>query len=1435
MATKRTFPSVFPSSSSSYPPWNYDVFLSFRGEDTRKSFTDHLYFALKREGISTFRDDELERGKPISSELGRAIQESRFALVIFSRNYASSRWCLDELAEIVQCMKEMGQTVLPIFYNVDPSNVRKQTGSFAEAFDAHEERFKDNLENVQRWRAALTEVANLSGFHLQDGHESEFIQKIIEKLGCDLVGELSVVSKDLVGIDCRVEEIMKLCSGIRKENDVGFIGISGMGGIGKTTLAQAFYDKIANQFPSRSFLHNVREVSERDGIVALQEKLLRDVRIKSFTQRWDVHDGISGIKHRLRHKKVLIILDDVDSLEQLQALAGSDDWFGQGSRIIVTTRNEHLLNAHGVDRRYKVKELRNEEALQLFSWKAFKSDYPQRDYMELSLDFVNYAKGLPLALEVLGPFLFGKSIIEWKSAFSRLKQSPEGKIMSVLIIGFDGLHEKEKQIFLDIACFFRGNDKEYVEKILESFGFDPVIGLRVLIDKSLITVVGKILWMHDLVQEMGQEIVRQENTRELGKRSRLWHCDDVLDVLEYNKGTKVVEGLVLKSPQQRKVQLNCETFLMMKNLRLLGIYCDVVLPEGLKYLSTELRVVQWERYPLKLFPSNFPSSKLVELTMCCSNIKQLWKGFKALERLKSIELTDSESLTETPDFTGVPNLERLILEGCTKLSSVHPSIRNLKKLVLVNMRNCKSLESITCKVSMESLETFILSGCSKLKRFPEIVGDMKCLSKICLDGTAIQELPSSIEFLTGLMLLNLSDCKKLLRLPSVIYHLTSLKTINLSGCSNLDEIPLTLGGVESLEELDVSGTAIRQMPSSIVYLKNLKVLSCSGCTGMLSSSLVFGWFPALCPAMGLLSPFSLLGLCFLTELDLSYCNLFDGAIPNDLDCLSSLKYLYLRGNNFTSLPQSISRLSNLWDLCLRDCSKLQSLPKLPITVEYIWTDGCTSLRSDSDQYEVWPSGEEGRLAIIKRSVSPECLVIMPELEFIAVLQRYHDINEVEGNPQLKTTYGVSVEVFIIPGWFTNKSYSSFITIQLPTELYNKSRPWIGYALYVCFRMHDDFDTGCDLKVMHELDCYFETKEGPRRKETLCHELNVKDIPFTGPNGYWLYITHAWFSQRLNGFEECSSIEVFTRTDNTAVQVKMSGSRLLKHEQDVLGFIQAIKSISVVVRRSREFRKVYSVQETKLTMKKQGGESTSGDSDWSRTHLLMSTEDQGCTIDSTVSLEERMESLPLDFYEGQQLGEKTYCIVGIPLNPHTASALKEILQEYSHRYIMHSQSYPQYKLPEWFCSVNGSSVTIPLNSSLGSMRDLKGIAICAAFTIHGDPSLLPYCYVVECHVQASTGLSTTSRKHERTSELIQLKRTSFISITYISRRSILNELMNDCTMKITYSGKSQDLVVRNCGYQLVFHENVGELVETIVQCGTSYHPNYCEENNSIMIL
>ncbi|XP_021800174.1 TMV resistance protein N-like [Prunus avium] len=166
--TPKRFRASCSSSSPSNRQWKYDVFLSFRGDDTRKRFTDHLYTALESHGIITFKDDpELQKGKPISPELFSAIEESRFALIVLSENYASSTWCLDELLQILEFM-EARETVLPTFYNVDPSDVQKQTGSLTQAFIKHEEKFKDDKRKVQRWRYGLTKVANFSGWDSKD-------------------------------------------------------------------------------------------------------------------------------------------------------------------------------------------------------------------------------------------------------------------------------------------------------------------------------------------------------------------------------------------------------------------------------------------------------------------------------------------------------------------------------------------------------------------------------------------------------------------------------------------------------------------------------------------------------------------------------------------------------------------------------------------------------------------------------------------------------------------------------------------------------------------------------------------------------------------------------------------------------------------------------------------------------------------------------------------------------------------------------------------------------------------------------------------------------------------------------------------------------------------------------------------------------------------
>ncbi|XP_054817883.1 LOW QUALITY PROTEIN: TMV resistance protein N-like [Prosopis cineraria] len=168
------------SLSSTIPPWKHHIFLSFRGEDTRKGFTAHLHAALQRKGIITLIDDELwRRGDVISFQLVRAIEESLISIVIISQNYASSSWCLDELQKILESKESLGREVFPVFYNVDPSDVRHQRGAFADAFQKHSERFHEDEGKVQRWRNTSKDVANLSGYQSKDQLDTDFVEEIV--------------------------------------------------------------------------------------------------------------------------------------------------------------------------------------------------------------------------------------------------------------------------------------------------------------------------------------------------------------------------------------------------------------------------------------------------------------------------------------------------------------------------------------------------------------------------------------------------------------------------------------------------------------------------------------------------------------------------------------------------------------------------------------------------------------------------------------------------------------------------------------------------------------------------------------------------------------------------------------------------------------------------------------------------------------------------------------------------------------------------------------------------------------------------------------------------------------------------------------------------------------------------------------------------------
>lgn len=346
---------------------------------------------------------------------------------------------------------------------------------------------------------------------------------------------LSVNKRKLIGMNDRIEKLKPYLH--MESDDVRMIGITGMGGIGKTTVVQEIFRRYHDQFEAYCHIENVRNKAEKiDGLVSLQRFLCRQLLDDEVNIQND-DQGMTLLQHRLQSRKVMIILDDVDDLKQIKALAGKDDedniWLGPGSRVIITTRNERLLVAYGVENEniYKLDEMSHKESLQLFCEKAFKESHPPDNYKELSKVAVTYCKGLPLAIEVIGSSLYKRTESEWIATLERLKEEPEDDIIGKLRISFDGLKELEKEIFLDIACFFNGEHRCRLEKIFESCGFHPGISINILQEKCLLNIEDDEMWMHDLLREMGRHLVRHEFYKDPSKRSRIWLYKDAYDML----------------------------------------------------------------------------------------------------------------------------------------------------------------------------------------------------------------------------------------------------------------------------------------------------------------------------------------------------------------------------------------------------------------------------------------------------------------------------------------------------------------------------------------------------------------------------------------------------------------------------------------------------------------------------------------------------------------------------------------------------------------------------------------------------------------------------------------------------------------------------------------------------------------------------------------
>ncbi|KAF8093263.1 hypothetical protein N665_0385s0012 [Sinapis alba] len=1131
-------PSSLPSSVSRN--WRHQVFPSFRGEDVRRGFLSHIQKEFERKGITLFIDNDIDRSKSIGPELIEAIRRSKISVVLVSRNYASSTWCLNELVEIIKCRKELDQIVMIVFYEVDPTDVKKQAGEFGNVFE--KTCVGKAVEDVARWREALEEVAKIAGYDSRSwNNEADMIEKVAEDVSNMLNTATPSSGFDgLVGIESHITEMSSVLS--LASDEVRMVGIWGPAGIGKTTIARTLFSIISNDFTHTAFVESTKRRYNDDTAfrLHLQEQLLS----KALDHKDLKIDHLGVAEARLKDKKVLVVLDDVEEAVQLQAMACKTHWFGCGSRIIITTKDIKVLKAHGINHVYHVDYPRWSEAREILCLSAFGQKSPYVGFEDLTMEVVRLAGKLPLGLSVFGSYMRGMSKEEWTHALPRLRTSLNGNIEKVLRLSYDALCDKDKTLFLHIACFFKNEKANELLECLEESDLDVKHGLQVLTERSLISInrVGYLV-MHSLLQQMGKEIVRKEDINEHKRRRFLMDAHDICDVLSDIIVSGTVLGIDLDiTAVKEELSIDERAFEGMSRLQFLRFYNDyndnkLILPRGLNTLPRKLKLLQWHKFPMKFLPCKFRAEFLVNLKMQNSHLEKLWEGTPAqLRCLKRMDLSYSYNLRKVPDLSSATNLEALILTACKNLEEIPSSVKNLESLVELRLEGCPTPKDLSAKISLwKSPSQIQVFECAGLRVLRDV--DTTGLT-FSLTDTAIQKLPSWIKFLSH------------------------LHTLTLRKCHSLTVFPIV---PNSIQELDLGETGIQEVPAWIKNLSRLTKLSMVGCKKL-----------KIIPVN--------INMRSLSSLDLSHCT----KLKTFPEISTRLERLNLENTGIEKVPLSIRSWLYLVELSMRGCKRLKVFSDIPDdSMEEL--DLCCEEEKDRSLH----LDLNGCKNLISLHQLPGSLIYLDacNCELLETVDGYfynpqvnlHFDNCLKLNQEARQLIQTSASnIAVLPGgevpsYFHHQCTGSFLTIP-----FIKNRDIPDYLWFkACILLSPFSGTPRTFGVSW---CIFDTRKADPVGHGLClfaKEKLVRDHLFTFEGSFslekdkdhgevselWL-VFHIVNEQRMKGSWKWESVE----SDSQKLRIMGCGVRFLDVLGDMVGSSYQVEEKTRKVKKANSFEK-----------------------------------------------------------------------------------------------------------------------------------------------------------------------------------------------------------------------------------------------------------------------